>query len=89
VLTRPSSAPYRVYNIGNNQSIELDYFIELIEKGIGRKAKKNLLPIQPGDVAETCADVDALMRDVGFRPSTPIEVGLARFLDWYCEYHML
>jgi len=84
-----SSAPYRVYNIGNNQSVELDYFIELIEKGLGKKAKRNLLPIQPGDVEETCADVDALMRDVGFCPSTPIEVGLARFLDWYREYHTL
>lgn len=82
-----SYAPYRVYNIGNNQSVELDYFIELIEKGLGKKAKKNLLPMQPGDVEETCADVDALMRDVGFSPSTPIEVGIARFLDWYREYY--
>ena len=84
-----SSAPYRIYNIGNNQSVELDYFIELIEKGLGKKAKKNLLPMQPGDVEETCADVDALMRDVGFSPSTPIEVGIERFLDWYREYHSL
>jgi len=82
-----SSAPYKVYNIGNHQSVELDYFIELIEKGLGKKAKKNLLPMQPGDVEETCADVDALMRDVGFSPSTPIEVGLVRFLDWYREYY--
>ena len=82
-----SSVPYRIYNIGNNQSVELDYFIELIEKGLGKKAKKNLLPMQPGDVEETCADVDALMRDVGFSPSTPIEVGIERFLDWYREYH--
>lgn len=82
-----SSGPYRIYNIGNNQSVELDYFIELLENGLGKKAKKNLLPMQPGDVEQTCADVDALMRDIGFSPSTPIEVGLERFLVWYREYY--
>lgn len=81
-----SSAPYRIYNIGNHQTVELNYFIELIEKGLGKTAKKNLLPMQPGDVEETCADVDALTRAVGFSPSTPIEVGLERFLAWYREY---
>ncbi len=84
-----SSAPYRLYNIGNHQTVELNYFIELIEKGIGKKAKKNFLPMQPGDVEETCADVDALTRDVDFSPSTSIEVGLERFLGWYREYHGL
>lgn len=82
-----SSAPYRIYNIGNSQSVELNYFVELLEKGIGKKAKKNLMPMQPGDVEHTCADVDALIGDVGFSPGTPIEIGLALFLDWYKEYY--
>ncbi len=82
-----SAAPYRVYNIGNNKSVELGDFITVLEKGLGKTAKKNLLPMQPGDLEETCADVGALMRDVGFSPSTPIEVGLTRFMDWYREYH--
>jgi len=82
-----SAAPYRLYNIGNHQSVELNYLIELIEKGLGKKAIKNILPMQPGDVEETCADIDALMRDVGFRPNTPIEVGIARFLEWYRDYY--
>jgi len=82
-----SAAPYRVYNIGNNQSVELGYFIEVLEKGIGKKAKKNFLPIQPGDVEQTYADIDALVRDIDFRPGTSIEVGLERFLDWYRSYY--
>jgi UDP-glucuronate 4-epimerase len=82
-----SSAPYRVYNIGNHQSVELLYFIELIENGLGKKATKNMLPLQPGDVEETCADVEALIRDVGFSPDTPIEIGVTRFLEWYCDYY--
>ena len=68
-----TSAPYRVYNIGNNQPVELMYLIETLEKALGRKAEKNMLPMQPGDVPATFADIDALQRDVGFRPSTPIE----------------
>lgn len=85
---RPSraQAPYRVYNIGNHQSVELLHLIELIEQGIGRKADKKFLPLQPGDVAETFADVDDLRETVGFAPSTPIEVGVARFIDWYKSY---
>ena len=82
-----SSAPYKVYNIGNNQPVELLYFIETLERQLGVPAKKNFLPMQPGDVPATYADVDDLMRDVGFRPGTPIEDGIARFVDWYRSYH--
>lgn len=82
-----SRAPYRVYNIGNNQPVELMHLIETLERCLGRTAEKNLLPMQPGDVAETYADVDDLVRDVGFKPATPIEEGVARFVKWYCEYH--
>ncbi|HLA84204.1 MAG TPA: NAD-dependent epimerase [Thermoguttaceae bacterium] len=86
-MPETSSAPYRVYNIGNHRSVELNYFIELIERGLGRKARKNLLPMQPGDVEATYADIDALQRDVDFRPNTPIEIGMERFLEWYCGYY--
>lgn len=82
-----SSAPYRLYNIGNNQPVELGRFIEVIEECLGRKAVRNLLPIQPGEVLVTCADVSDLMRDVGFSPATSIEEGLRRFVDWYREYY--
>lgn len=82
-----SSAPYRLYNIGNHESVELNYLIELIEEGLGKKAKRNLLPMQPGDVEETYADVDNLMRDVGFSPSTPLKVGISRFLEWFRGYY--
>lgn len=79
--------PYRIYNIGNNQPVELLHFIEVLESCLGMKAKKNLMPLQPGDVPETYAEVDDLIRDVGFKPSTPIEVGIDRFVDWYCSYY--
>ena len=82
-----SSAPYRVYNIGNNQPVELMRLIEVLEATLGREAVKRFEPIQPGDVPATYADVDDLMRDVGFRPSTPIEVGVERFVAWYRAYH--
>jgi UDP-glucuronate 4-epimerase len=82
-----SKAPYRVYNIGNHQPVELLYFIETIEKKLGMRAIRNLLPMQPGDVPETCADVEDLMRDTGFRPSTSIEEGITRFVEWYQEYY--
>jgi len=82
-----SAAPFRIYNIGNNEPIELLRLIELVETCVGKKARTNLLPMQPGDVLETYADIDALVRDVGFRPSTPIETGLARFVDWFRRYH--
>ncbi len=82
-----SAAPYRIYNIGNNQPVELMTMIATLEKCLGKEAKKNMLPIQMGDVPATYADVDDLARDVGFRPDTPIEVGVAKFVDWYREYH--
>jgi len=82
-----SSAPYRLYNIGNNTPVELMYLIELIERELGREAVKEYLPLQPGDVPETFADIDALVSDVGFRPSTSIEDGVARFVDWYRSYY--
>jgi UDP-glucuronate 4-epimerase len=82
-----SSAPFRLYNIGNNQPVQLLRYIEIIEECLGRKAQKNLLPLQLGDVPETFADIDALVRDVGYRPATPIEVGVRKFVDWFCEYY--
>jgi len=82
-----SRAPYRIYNIGNNNPVELLYLIEQIEKALGRKAEKRLLPMQPGDVPATYADVDDLMRDVGFKPATPIEEGVRRFVAWYREFY--
>ena len=82
-----SKAPYRIYNIGNNQPVELLEFISVLENCLGRKANKRMLPMQPGDVPETYADVDDLMRDVGFRPATPIAVGVARFVEWYRSYY--
>jgi UDP-glucuronate 4-epimerase len=82
-----SKAPYRLYNIGNNQPIELMRYIECIERCLGRKAQKNLLPLQPGDVPDTFADIDDLVRDVGYRPATPIEVGVEKFVRWYVDYY--
>ena len=80
-------APYRLYNIGAGKPVELLRFIELIEENLGRRARKNLLPLQAGDVAETHADVAALQRDFGYRPQTPVETGIARFLAWYRDYY--
>ena len=82
-----SSAPARIYNIGNHQSVELLRFIEVLENALGKKAVKKLLPIQPGDVAATYADIEDLTRDVGFKPATPIEEGIPRFVQWYREYY--
>jgi UDP-glucuronate 4-epimerase len=82
-----SFAPYRLYNIGNNRPVQLLHYIEVIEEALGRKAIKNFLPLQPGDVPETFADIDDLVRDVGYRPATPVEVGVRRFVDWFCEYY--
>jgi len=84
-----SRAPYRLYNIGNAQPVELLRYIELLEERLGKKAQKNLLPLQPGDVPDTWADVEDLARDTGYRPATPVEVGVARFVDWYLEYHQI
>ena len=82
-----SKAPYRLYNIGNNRPVELMRYIECIERALGRKAEKNLLPLQPGDVPDTFADIDDLVRDVGYRPATPVEVGVERFVRWYVDYY--
>jgi UDP-glucuronate 4-epimerase len=82
-----SAAPARVYNIGNHQPVELLDFIEVLEQALGRKAEKKLMPLQPGDVPATYADVEDLTRDVGFKPSTPIEVGIPRFVQWYREFY--
>lgn len=84
-----SFAPYKIYNIGNNKPVELLYFIEVLEAKLKKKAIKNLLPLQDGDVPETYADVDDLMRDVGFKPSTSIETGIEQFVNWYKEYYQV
>ena len=87
--TSPSSskAPYKVFNIGNNEPIALMTFIEAIEKASGKEAKKNFLPMQPGDVPATFADIDSLKEEVGFKPDTNIEYGMQQFVDWYCIYN--
>jgi UDP-glucuronate 4-epimerase len=82
-----SFAPYRIYNIGNNQPVELMAFIEAIEEKLGKKAIKNMLPIQDGDVPATYADVEDLIRDIDFRPATPIKEGIGKFVDWYTSYY--
>jgi UDP-glucuronate 4-epimerase len=82
-----SSAPFRVYNIGNNEPVQLMRYIEVIEECLGREAQKNFLPMQPGDVPETFADIDDLVRDVGYRPATSIETGVRHFVDWFCQYY--
>jgi UDP-glucuronate 4-epimerase len=82
-----SRAPYRLYNVGNNQPVELLHMIETLERILGRPAIKEMADMQPGDVPATYADVDDLVRDVGFAPSTPLEEGLRGFVDWYREYH--
>jgi UDP-glucuronate 4-epimerase len=82
-----SYAPYKIYNIGNNSPVELLRFIEVLESALGKKAQKNLLPIQAGDVPATFADVDDLIADVGFKPATSIEEGIGRFVAWYREFY--
>jgi UDP-glucuronate 4-epimerase len=84
-----SPAPYRIYNIGNNTAVKLNDFIACIEKATGRQAVKNLLPMQPGDVPATYADVSDLARDVGFNPATPIETGMRRFVEWYRSFYSI
>jgi len=85
--TATSKAPYRIYNIGNNKPVELMRYIEIIEECVGKTAEKNYLPLQPGDVPATYANVDALMNDVGFKPNTSIETGIANFVNWYRDYY--
>ncbi len=82
-----SYVPYKIYNIGNNQPVKLMDFIKAIEKSLGKTAKKEMLDLQPGDVPATYADIDDLARDVGFKPSTPIQEGIEKFIAWYKEYH--
>jgi UDP-glucuronate 4-epimerase len=82
-----SNVPYRLYNIGNQQPIELMRYIEVIEECVGKKAEKNMLPLQPGDVPDTYADTEDLARDVGYQPNTTIETGVRKFVDWYLEYY--
>lgn len=82
-----SNAPYRIYNIGNNQPVELTEFIAILESVLGTKAQKEFCDLQPGDVVATCADVDDLMQDVGFRPNTPLETGIQAFVAWFREYY--
>jgi len=82
-----SRAPYRLYNIGNNRPVELMRYIEVLENCLGRKAEKNLLPLQVGDVPDTWADAEDLVREVGYRPATPVEVGVAKFVEWYLDYY--
>jgi UDP-glucuronate 4-epimerase len=82
-----SRVPFRLYNIGNHQPVELRRYIEVIESCLGRQAQQNLLPMQPGDVPDTYADIEDLVADVGYRPATSIEVGVRRFVDWFCEFY--
>ncbi|HEX7325896.1 MAG TPA: NAD-dependent epimerase [Rhodanobacteraceae bacterium] len=82
-----SSAPYRVYNIGNSHPVQLSHYIEVLEQCLGQKAQKNLLPLQPGDVPDTAADVTELVRDTGYHPATPVDDGVRRFVDWYRSYY--
>lgn len=84
-----SAAPWRIYNIGNNEPVDVPHVVDLLEQALGRSAKREMFPMQAGDVPATYADVDDLMRDVGFRPSTPIADGIAKFVSWYRAYHKL
>jgi len=84
-----SSAPWLIYNIGNNRTVEVAHVLKLLESELGKIAIREMAEMQPGDVAETCADVDDLMRDVGFRPNTPIEEGIRKFAAWYRQYHRI
>jgi UDP-glucuronate 4-epimerase len=91
VATRPArldaDRPHRIYNIGNNSPVELMRFIDILEARLGRKAERRMEPMQPGDVLETYADITAISSDYGFSPSTPLELGLGRFVDWFVDYH--
>jgi UDP-glucuronate 4-epimerase len=82
-----SFAPYKIYNVGNSSTVELIRYIEIIEEKLGRKAIKNFLPMQEGDVPDALADVDDLVKEIGFKPATPIEVGVGKFIDWYLDYY--
>jgi UDP-glucuronate 4-epimerase len=82
-----SRGPYRIYNIGSNNPVELAKFIETIEHCTGKKAEKNLLPMQPGDVVATYANVDGLINDIGYKPETQLEQGIEQFVQWYRDFY--
>jgi len=82
-----SSAPYKIYNIGNSKPVKLTDFIAAIEQALGKKAQRQLMPIQPGDVEKTWADVTSLKEEYGYNPDTPVETGIKQFVDWYREYY--
>ena len=82
-----SFAPFRIYNIGNNKPVELTEYIDVLEECLGVKAEKNMLPLQPGDVPDTYADVQDLARDTGYQPATPIREGVRRFVEWYRDFY--
>ncbi len=82
-----SAAPFRVYNIGNNKPVDLEHYIHVLEECLGKKAEKNLLPLQAGDVPDTYADVSDLVRDVDYKPDTSVEDGIANFVAWYRDYY--
>jgi UDP-glucuronate 4-epimerase len=84
-----STAPYRLYNIGNNQPVELMHYIEVLENCLGIEAQKNMLPMQPGDVRATYADIDDLVSDTGYQPTVTVEQGLANFVAWYRDYYQV
>ncbi|MCA6416921.1 MAG: capsular biosynthesis protein CpsI, partial [Cytophagales bacterium] len=79
--------PYRIFNVGNSSTVELVRYIEIIEEKLGKKAIKNLMPMQDGDVPDALADVQDLQKEIDFKPSTPIEVGVGKFIDWYLDYY--
>ena len=81
------ASPYKIYNIGNQRPVALLHYIDVLERCLGRQARKNLLPMQPGDLPDTWADVEALARDVGYRPGTDLETGVKRFVEWYLGYY--
>jgi UDP-glucuronate 4-epimerase len=87
--TGPSSPPYKIYNIGNNQPVQLNDLIRIMEEQLGKKAIRKLMPIQPGDVTETFADIDDLLQDIHFKPAISIEEGIKRFIHWYKEYYLI
>ncbi|MGB6116886.1 MAG: NAD-dependent epimerase/dehydratase family protein, partial [Mesorhizobium sp.] len=82
-----SRAPFRIYNIGNNNPVRLSEYISALEEALGRKAERKLLPLQPGDVPDTFADVSDLVSQLGYKPSTPVAVGVRRFVDWYLDFY--
>jgi UDP-glucuronate 4-epimerase len=84
-----SAAPYQLYNIGNHHPVELMDYIRVLENCLGREAEKNMLPLQAGDVPDTYADVEDLVRDTGYKPDTSVDVGVSRFVDWYRSYYRL